>query len=52
MIFRAIGELQNKSMPPDAVTLGEWFDAQGIAELVGGSRYILELANTTPSASS
>ena len=50
MIFRAIGELQNKSMPPDAVTLGEWFEAQGIAELVGGSRYILELANTTPSA--
>ena len=50
MIFRAIGELQDKSMPPDAVTLGEWFDAQGIAELVGGSRYILELANTTPSA--
>ncbi len=50
MIFRAIGELQNKSMPPDAVTLGEWFEVQGIAELVGGSRYILELANTTPSA--
>jgi replicative DNA helicase len=50
MIFRAIGELQNKNMPPDAVTLGEWFEAQGIAELVGGSRYILELANTTPSA--
>lgn len=50
MIFRAIGELQNKSMPPDAVTLGEWFEAQSIAELVGGSRYILELANTTPSA--
>jgi replicative DNA helicase len=50
MIFRAIGELQNKSMPPDAVTLGEWFESQGIAELVGGSRYILELASTTPSA--
>ncbi len=50
MIFRAIGELQDKSMPPDAVTLGEWFETQGIAELVGGSRYILELANTTPSA--
>jgi replicative DNA helicase len=50
MIFRAIGELQNKNMPPDAVTLGEWFETQGIAELVGGSRYILELANTTPSA--
>ena len=50
MIFRAIGELQNQSMPPDAVTLGEWFESQGIAELVGGSRYILELASTTPSA--
>ena len=50
LIFRAIGELSNKGMPADAVTLGEWFDAQGIAELVGGSRYILELANTTPSA--
>ncbi|HRG16503.1 MAG TPA: replicative DNA helicase [Pseudomonadota bacterium] len=50
LIFRAIGELSNKSMPADAVTLGEWFEAQGIAELVGGSRYILELANTTPSA--
>lgn len=50
MIFRAIGELQNKNMPADAVTLGEWFETQGIAELVGGSRYVLELANTTPSA--
>ena len=50
LIFRAIGELQNKSTPPDAVTLGEWFETQGIAELVGGSSYILELANNTPSA--
>jgi replicative DNA helicase len=50
LIFRAIGELANKSMPCDAVTLGEWFDAQGIAELVGGSRYVIELANSTPSA--
>ncbi|AVP96118.1 replicative DNA helicase [Ahniella affigens] len=50
LIFRAIGELQNRSMPPDAVTLGEWFETQGIAELVGGSGYILELANNTPSA--
>ena len=50
MIFRAIAELQIAGSPPDAVTLGEWFEEQGIAELVGGSRYILELANTTPSA--
>ena len=32
LIFRAIGELSNKGMPADAVTLGEWFEAQGIAE--------------------
>ncbi len=50
LIFRAIGDLSNKSMPYDAVTLGEWFDAQGLAELVGGSSYVIELANTTPSA--
>jgi replicative DNA helicase len=50
LIFRGIGELSNKGMPCDAVTLGEWFETQGIAELVGGSGYIIQLANTTPSA--
>ena len=50
LIFRAISELSNKSMPCDAVTLGEWFETQGISELVGGTAYILQLANTTPSA--
>jgi replicative DNA helicase len=50
LIFRAIGELAQRSMPCDAVTLNEWFQAQGIAELVGGTRYIMELADATPSA--
>lgn len=50
VIFRAISELSNKGMPSDAVTLGEWFEAQGLADLVGGTAYILQLANTTPSA--
>lgn len=50
LIFRAIGELVAAGNPADAVTLGEWFEAKGIADMVGGSRYILELANTTPSA--
>jgi replicative DNA helicase len=50
LIFRAIGELAQKSMPCDAVTLGEWFEAQGLADKVGGTRYVLELANVTPSA--
>lgn len=50
LIFRAIGELSGKNMPCDAVTLGEWFENNGIAELVGGAGYVVELANATPSA--
>ncbi len=50
LIFRAIGELSNKNMPCDAVTLGEWFESNGLAELVGGSDYVIQIANATPSA--
>jgi len=50
LIYRAIGELANKNMPCDAVTLGEWFESNGLAELVGGSSYVIQLANSTPSA--
>jgi replicative DNA helicase len=50
LIFRAIGELAEKGRPCDAVTLGEWFESQRISEQVGGTRYIVELANSTPSA--
>jgi len=50
LIFRAIGELSNKNMPCDAVTLGEWFESNGLAELVGGTSYVMQLANSTPSA--
>jgi replicative DNA helicase len=50
LIWRAISELANKGMPCDAVTLGDWFDANGMAELVGGASYLIELANSTPSA--
>ena len=50
LIFRAIGELSGKGMPCDAVTLGEWFEVNGIASLVGGAAYVVELANATPSA--
>ncbi len=50
LIFRAIAELTEKSMPSDAVTLGEWFEANGTSELVGGVAYVVELANATPSA--
>jgi replicative DNA helicase len=50
LIFRAIGELANKNLPCDAVTLGEWFESNGLAELVGGTGYVIQLANSTPSA--
>ena len=50
LIFRAIGDLSNKSMPYDAITLGDWFQAQNLSELVGGTTYVIELANSTPSA--
>jgi replicative DNA helicase len=50
LIFRAIGELSNKNLPCDAVTLGEWFESNGLAELVGGTAYVIQLASSTPSA--
>ncbi len=50
LIWRAISELAVKGMPCDAVTLGDWFEANGLAEMVGGASYLIELANATPSA--
>lgn len=50
LIHRAICELAEKHRPYDAVTLGEWFKAQGQIEQVAGGAYLVELASTTPSA--
>jgi len=50
LIYKAILELAGQGKPYDSVTLGEWFEANGIADLVDGSNYILRLANNTPSA--
>ncbi|GAB3390744.1 replicative DNA helicase [Lysobacter fragariae] len=50
LIFRAISELSEKDRPYDAVTLGEWFESNGMAEQVAGGAYLIELASTTPSA--
>ena len=50
LIYRAIRELAEKNRPYDAVTLGEWFESMGQAELVAGGAYLIELASTTPSA--
>jgi replicative DNA helicase len=50
LIWTAIKELDEKKRPYDAVTLGEWFESQGHADLVAGGAYLIELASTTPSA--
>ena len=44
LIYRAIRELSERGRPFDAVTLGEWFDANGLTEQVGGMAYLAELA--------
>lgn len=52
LIFRAIAALAG-AIPPkpvDAVTVGEWFERNSLAEQIGGSGYLIELASTTPSA--
>ncbi|WP_374473369.1 replicative DNA helicase [Arenimonas sp.] len=50
LIYRAIRALSEKRQPFDAVTLGEWLEAKGLAEQIGGPSYLVELASNTPSA--
>ncbi|MBP3985442.1 replicative DNA helicase [Pseudoxanthomonas helianthi] len=50
LIWRAIADLVERDRPCDAVTLGEWFDSQGLSEQVAGGAYLIELASNTPSA--
>ena len=50
LIFRAIEHCIERKKPVDAVTLGDWFDSQGLAEQVAGGAYLVELARNTPSA--
>jgi replicative DNA helicase len=52
LIWRAICDCADAKPPKpyDAVTLGEWFESQGMAEMVAGGAYLVELASNTPSA--
>ena len=50
LIYRAMLELSARGQPCDAVTLGEWFDANGFAQMMGGASYLYELAGGTASA--
>ncbi|MGH8158389.1 MAG: replicative DNA helicase [Rhodanobacter sp.] len=49
MIYRAITTLIGRGSPVDPVTMGDWLQANGIAEMVGGPSYMLELSNATAS---
>ena len=48
-IFQAISELSGKGKAFDAVTMGDWFEANKLEDIVSPS-YLIELATTTPSA--
>ncbi|MBN7138979.1 replicative DNA helicase [Lysobacter enzymogenes] len=50
LIFEAISEHAERRKPFDAVILGDWFHAQGLAEQVANGAYLIELSTTTPSA--
>ncbi|KGI77616.1 replicative DNA helicase [Oleiagrimonas soli] len=50
LIWRAITGLADRGMPFDAVTLGDWFEANELTEMIGSPGYLVELANSTPSA--
>ena len=50
LIFKAMLELSARGEPCDAVTLGDWFDGNGLGEVSGGLSYCIELADTVPSA--
>jgi len=49
-IYRAITTLIGRNSPVDAVTMGEWFEANGLAEVIGGPSYLYELTEATASA--
>lgn len=49
-IWRAMTELSARGQPCDAITLGDWFEANGLDDAIGGSSYLIDLANSTASA--
>lgn len=50
LIYRAILRQAEQQKPFDALTLGDWFAAQGLAEHVAGGAYLVELHGGTPSS--
>ncbi len=50
LIYRAITALNDAGSPCDAITVTEWFEANGLIDRVDGGAYVAQLANSTPSA--
>lgn len=50
LIYRAIRDHVESDTPFDVITLGDWFENQGMAEVVAGGAYLIELHSNTPSA--
>lgn len=50
VIFRTICELSGSGQPIDTVTMMERIEADGMAEQIGGSAHLSQLANATASA--
>lgn len=50
LIYRAVSALIGRGSPVDTVTLMDWFEANGLAEMIGGTSYLIELDNATASA--
>ncbi|MDC7805552.1 replicative DNA helicase [Luteimonas sp BLCC-B24] len=49
LIWRAIAAQVKAARPHDSLTVGDWFDSQGLADRVANGAYLSELASTTPS---
>ncbi|MET0332574.1 MAG: replicative DNA helicase [Dyella sp.] len=52
LIYRAICGLIEKGAPVDAVTMADWFEANGLSDMLGNIGYLIDLSNATASASS
>lgn len=50
VLYGAIVDLAGRGKPVDAITVGEWLEAEGLADQVGGTGYLVELHNTQASA--
>ncbi|MCB0364195.1 MAG: replicative DNA helicase [Bdellovibrionaceae bacterium] len=47
-VFAAIRELGRRNLPADLVTVGNWLMEKGELEAIGGSPYLVELFEATP----